>query len=301
MQSKNQLIHLPILKEKNISITVKREDLLHPYISGNKYRKLKYNLEAAQMKGHHTLLTFGGAYSNHIDALAYAGKEKGLQTIGVIRGEEIKNTWENNTTLKRASANGMEFKFVSREVYREKNSDDFVSQLRKDFGDFYTIPEGGTNALAVKGCEEILSSQDKKYNIICTCVGTGGTVSGLINASSTSQKVLGFSALKGDFLKSDISKMVKKDNWRLITDYHFGGYAKVNRELIHFINQFKATTAIPLDPIYTGKMLFGLLDMVKNDNFEAGTSILVIHTGGIQGIEGMNTVLKKKNLPLLNI
>lgn len=301
MQSKNQLIHLPILKEKNISITVKREDLLHPYISGNKYRKLKYNLEAAQMKGHHTLLTFGGAYSNHIDALAYAGKEKGLQTIGVIRGEEIKNTWENNTTLKRASANGMEFKFVSREVYREKNSDDFVSQLRKDFGDFYTIPEGGTNALAVKGCEEILSSQDKKYNIICTCVGTGGTVSGLINASSTSQKVLGFSALKGDFLKSDISKMVKKDNWRLITDYHFGGYAKVNRELIHFINQFKATTAIPLDPIYTGKMLFGLLDMVKNDSFEAGTSILVIHTGGIQGIEGMNTVLKKKNLPLLNI
>lgn len=253
------------------------------------------------MKGHHTLLTFGGAYSNHIDALAYAGKEKGLQTIGVIRGEEIKNTWENNTTLKRASANGMEFKFVSREVYREKNSDDFVSQLRKDFGDFYTIPEGGTNALAVKGCEEILSSQDKKYNIICTCVGTGGTVSGLINASSTSQKVLGFSALKGDFLKSDISKMVKKDNWRLITDYHFGGYAKVNRELIHFINQFKATTAIPLDPIYTGKMLFGLLDMVKNDSFEAGTSILVIHTGGIQGIEGMNTVLKKKNLPLLNI
>ena len=301
MQSKNQLLSLPILKEKDISITLKREDLLHPYISGNKYRKLKYNLEAAQMKGHHTLLTFGGAYSNHIDALAYAGKEKGMQTIGVIRGEEIKNTWQNNATLKRASANGMEFKFVSRETYREKDSDGFVSQLRKDFGDFYIIPEGGTNALAVKGCEEILNSNDQKFDIICTCVGTGGTVSGLINASNASQTVLGFSALKGDFLKSDIRKMVKKDNWRLITDYHFGGYARVNRELIDFINQFKATTDIPLDPIYTGKMLFGLLDMIKNDNFVPGTNILVIHTGGIQGVEGMNTVLKKKNLPLLTI
>ena len=301
MQSKNQLLSLPILKEKDISITLKREDLLHPYISGNKYRKLKYNLEAAQMKGHHTLLTFGGAYSNHIDALAYAGKEKGMQTIGVIRGEEIKNTWQNNATLKRASANGMEFKFVSRETYREKDSDGFVSQLRKDFGDFYIIPEGGTNALAVKGCEEILNSNDQKFDIICTCVGTGGTVSGLINASNASQTVLGFSALKGDFLKSDIRKIVKKDNWRLITDYHFGGYAKINIELIDFINQFKATTDIPLDPIYTGKMLFGLLDMIKNDNFVPGTNILVIHTGGIQGVEGMNTVLKKKNLPLLTI
>ncbi len=301
MQSKNQLLSLPILKEKDVSITLKREDLLHPYISGNKYRKLKYNLEAAQMKGHHTLLTFGGAYSNHIDALAYAGKEKGMQTIGVIRGEEIKDAWSSNTTLKRASANGMVFKFVSREAYREKDSDGFVSQLRKDFGDFYTIPEGGTNALAVKGCEEILDSNDQKFDIICTCVGTGGTVSGLINASNTSQKVLGFSALKGDFLKSDIRKMVKKDNWRLITDYHFGGYAKINIELIDFINQFKATTDIPLDPIYTGKMLFGLLDMIKNDNFVPGTNILVIHTGGIQGVEGMNTVLKKKNLPLLTI
>jgi 1-aminocyclopropane-1-carboxylate deaminase len=301
LQSKNQLLSLPILKEKDISITLKREDLLHPYISGNKYRKLKYNLEAAQMKGHHTLLTFGGAYSNHIDALAYAGKEKGMQTIGVIRGEEIKNTWQNNATLKRASANGMVFKFVSREAYREKYSDGFVSQLRKDFGDFYTIPEGGTNALAVKGCEEILDSNDQKFDIICICVGTGGTVSGLINASNTSQKVLGFSALKGDFLKSDIRKMVKKDNWRLITDYHFGGYAKINIELIDFINQFKATTDIPLDPIYTGKMLFGLLDMIKNDNFVPGTNILVVHTGGIQGIEGMNMVLKKKNLPLITI
>ena len=138
-------------------------------------------------------------------------------------------------------------------------------------------------------------------DIICTCVGTGGTVSGLINASNASQTVLGFSALKGDFLKSDIRKIVKKDNWRLITEYHFGGYAKVNRELIDFINQFKATTDIPLDPIYTGKMLFGLLDMIKNDNFVPSTNILVVHTGGIQGIEGMNMVLKKKNLPLITI
>lgn len=301
MQSKNQLLHLPILKEKNITLVLKREDLLHPYISGNKYRKLKYNLVAAQREGHQTLLTFGGAYSNHIAAVAFAGKEKGMQTIGIIRGEELEDNWQRNTTLKRANANGMLFKFVSRQSYKEKDTVAFVSHLRNDFGDFYLVPEGGTNALAVKGCEEILVTKDNEFDIVCTCVGTGGTLAGLINSANSSQEVLGFSALKGDFLKKEISKMVKNDNWRLITDYHFGGYAKINRELIEFINEFKATTGIPLDAIYTGKMLFGLLDMIKNDNFVTGTTILAIHTGGIQGNEGMNTVLKKKNLPLLTL
>lgn len=301
MQSKNQLVQHPLLHQKGIILVIKREDLLHPHISGNKYRKLKYNLEAARQGGHKTLLTFGGAYSNHIAAVAYAGKEKGLQTIGVIRGEELAIDWKENTTLKRAGENGMTFKFVSRAAYRQKNSSGYVAQLKNDFGNFYLVPEGGTNALAIKGCEEILAPKDAHFDIICTCVGTGGTFAGLINASKEEQQVLGFSALKGDFLKQDIGKMVQKDNWRLLTDYHFGGYAKINSELVEFINDFKATTGIPLDPIYTGKMVFGLLDMIKNDNFVKGTKILAVHTGGIQGIDGMNSLLKKKNLPLLEL
>jgi len=299
--STNQYIHLPILEEKNIILALKREDLLHPFISGNKYRKLKYNLIAAKEQGNHTLLTFGGAYSNHIAAVAYAGKEGRMNTIGIIRGEELHDNWQGNPTLEQAYKDGMQFKFISRQTYKEKDSTEFLEELKQEFGDFYLVPEGGTNALAVKGCEEILTEQDAEFDVICTCVGTGGTVAGLINSSRKNQQVLGFSALKGDFLNKIVAEITTKENWRLMTDYHFGGYAKTSLELIQFINQFKADTGIPLDPIYTGKMLFGLFDMIKNDNFARGSKILVVHTGGLQGIEGMNTVLKKKNLPLLDI
>lgn len=275
--------------------------MLHPFISGNKYRKLKYNLLAAQEQGYDTLLTFGGAYSNHIAAVAFTGKERGMMTIGIIRGEELHDNWQGNPTLEHAYSNGMRFKFVSRQTYKEKESSEFILKLKQQFGDFYLVPEGGTNALAVKGCEEILTEQDAEFDFICTCVGTGGTVAGLINSSHEHQRVFGFSALKGDFLNKTIAEITTKDNWRLMTYYHFGGYAKVSLELIQFINRFKTDTGIPLDPIYTGKMLFGLFDMIKNDNFAKGTKILAIHTGGIQGIVGMNTVLKKKNLPLLEL
>lgn len=301
LQSTNQYIHLPVLEEKNIILALKREDLLHPFISGNKYRKLKYNLIAAKEQGNHTLLTFGGAYSNHIAAVACAGKEGGMNTIGIIRGEELHDNWQGNPTLEQAYKDGMQFKFISRQTYKEKDSTEFLEELKQEFGDFYLVPEGGTNALAVKGCEEILTEQDAEFDVICTCVGTGGTVAGLINSSRKNQHVLGFSALKGDFLNKIVAEITTKENWRLMTDYHFGGYAKTSLELIQFINQFKSDTGIPLDPIYTGKMLFGLFDMIKNDNFARGSKILVVHTGGLQGIEGMNTVLKKKNLPLLDI
>jgi 1-aminocyclopropane-1-carboxylate deaminase len=301
LQSTNQYVHLPILEEKNITLALKREDLLHPFISGNKYRKLKYNLKAAEEKEYSILLTFGGAFSNHIAAVAFASRERGIKSIGVIRGEELHDNWHQNPTLKQAYKNGMRFKFISRQSYKEKDRTEFIVQLKKEYGDFYLIPEGGTNPLAIKGCEEILLEQDAEFDVICTCVGTGGTVAGLINASHQHQEVLGFSALKGDFLKETISQITIKHNWRLITEYHFGGYAKITSELVTFINDFKAKTGIPLDPIYTGKMLFGLFHMIKNDNFAKGTKILAVHTGGIQGIEGMNTVLKKKNLPLLEL
>lgn len=301
MQSKNQFIHLPILKEKQIFLAIKREDLIHPLISGNKYRKLKYNLIAAKEQGFNAMLTFGGAYSNHIAATAYAGKLHGLKTIGVIRGEELSEKWSKNLTLKLAYEHGMQFKFVSRELYKSKDSQELKKQLEDEFGSFYLLPEGGSNTLAIKGCQEILTNDDLQFNMICSSVGTGGTIAGIINASHQQQTVLGFSALKGDFLKEDIRNFTAKENWSLQSEYHFGGYAKVSEDLIHFINEFKQQTQIPLDPIYTGKMLYGILDLVKQDFFKPKTKILAIHTGGLQSITGMNTFLKKKKLPQISI
>ena len=293
----NQQLKLP--KQKHVDLYIKREDEIHPFVSGNKYRKLKYNLLEAKKIEKKTLLTFGGAYSNHIAAVASAGQNFGIKTIGVIRGEELFDKIDNNPTLSFAKQCEMQFKFVSREVYRDKNSEAFLSDLKDEFGDFYVIPEGGTNTLAVKGCEEILTEADKTFDYICCSVGTGGTISGLINCSKPSQQVLGFPALKGGFLKQDIIKFATKSNWDLITNYHFGGYAKINQELISFINTFKSDYQVPLDPVYTGKMMFGIFDLIEKGFFSKGSKILAIHTGGLQGISGMNTILKKKNLPLI--
>jgi len=291
LESTNQKISL---ENTNISLYIKREDLLHPYVSGNKFRKLKYNLVQAKSENKQTLLTFGGAFSNHILAVAAAGKEKGFKTIGIIRGEELKDKIAENPTLKKAQELGMVFDFVGRKIFREKSSPKFIQQLTEKFEDFYLIPEGGTNDLAVKGCEEILTATDEKFDYICCAIGTGGTISGLINCSKNSQQVLGFPALKGDFLREDICKFVSKSNWDLITAYHFGGYAKVSEELILFINNFYQKHKVPLDPIYTGKMLFGVVDLINKNYFPENSKILVIHTGGLQGITGMNNLLKQK-------
>ncbi|PKA97433.1 1-aminocyclopropane-1-carboxylate deaminase [Flavobacteriaceae bacterium MAR_2009_75] len=299
MKAITEKIPLSIAEEKKVSLFLRREDLLHPQISGNKFRKLKYNLEAAKAKGHVTLLTFGGAFSNHIAATAYAGKFHNLKTIGVIRGEELSENWHENQTLVLAHEQGMQFKFVTREAYRKKNDVSFIDGLKSELGEFYLLPEGGTNSLAVKGCEEILNVEDKNFDYIACAVGTGGTIAGISNAAVDTQKVLGFPALKGDFLKEDICKFATKENWNLCSGYHFGGYAKVTTQLVDFINEFKKATTIPLDPIYTGKMMFGILDLIKRDYFPPGSKILAIHTGGLQGVKGMNENLKKKNLPLI--
>lgn len=293
----NQNIHISF--PNDISLTIKREDLNHPFISGNKLRKLKYNLLQAKAENKTTLLTFGGAFSNHIAAVAYAGKEQGFKTIGIIRGDELFDKIEENPTLKFAQENGMEFEFVSREDYRLKNEISFIEKLKNKFADFYLVPEGGTNELAVKGCEEILTTEDSVFNYVCCAVGTGGTISGLINSALPNQKILGFPALKGDFLIDEIRIFAQKDNWELISDYHFGGYGKINLELIEFINAFFEENKVPLDPIYTGKMVFGVIDLIGQDYFPAHSKILLIHTGGLQGIEGMNLKLKQKKLPIL--
>ncbi|MDH7447786.1 1-aminocyclopropane-1-carboxylate deaminase/D-cysteine desulfhydrase [Aquimarina sp. 2201CG14-23] len=303
--SKNEEITHPILDAANISLHIKREDQIHKYVSGNKFRKLKYNLIEAKRLGFDKILTFGGAYSNHIAATASAGRIIGLQTIGIIRGEELANdldyTLSENETLRFASDSGMKLKFISRAAYKEKSSSSLLEHLKTEFGLFYTIPEGGTNNFAVKGCEEILTTQDELFDYICCAVGTGGTISGIINASMAHQQVLGFPALKGDFLSKEIKKYTNHSNWELIEKYHFGGYGKINIDLIEFINTFRNDQGTALDPIYTGKMMYGLFDMIRSGIFKKNTRILAVHTGGLQGISGMNKRLNKKKLPLITI
>ena len=305
-KTENQQVFLPILEEKKVELFVKREDKIHPFVSGNKFRKLKYNLEEAKKLKKKSLLTLGGAFSNHIVATAVAGKIAGFKTVGVIRGEELgKNlteTLSQNSTLRNAFENGMQLRFVTREQYRQKHTFSFIEKLKNKVGDFYLIPEGGTNCLAVNGCQEILSKQDKDFDYICSAIGTGGTIAGLINSAKKHQKIIGFPALKGNFLSDEIKKYtIRNDNWSLSTEYHFGGYGKYNPELIRFINQFKGETNIPLDPIYTGKMMFGILDMIAKNKFPENSKILVIHTGGLQGIDGFNQKLKNKNQELISI
>ena len=285
-------IHDEHIEIYGVELYIKREDLTDPYISGNKYRKLKYNLIHAAENGFDTLLTFGGAYSNHIHAVAYAGFKFGFKTIGIIRGEESKPL---NSTLVDAASFGMDFHYISRTEYKRKGEPDFIDWLKTSYGNFYLIPEGGSNALAVEGCTEILSDVTDHYNHICCACATGGTIAGIIASLNGEKRIWGFPALKnGEFLKKDISKLIHDynsksyKNWDLITDFHFGGYAKYNFSLLEFINRFKKKHKIQLDPIYTGKMLFGVFESIKNGLFNPGEKILSIHTGGLQGIRGFN-------------
>lgn len=295
-----QEIDLGLFHMCRYSLSIKREDLLHPFVSGNKWRKLKYNIEAAQKRNKTTLLTFGGAFSNHIAAVAAAGKELGLNTIGIIRGEELDEKITENPTLSFAMECGMQLHFISREAYKNKNETNLINDLKMKFGNFYLLPEGGTNALAVKGCEEIITEKKENLDYICVPAGTGGTMAGLLKASNGKQKVLGFSALKGTFQSSEIEKYTAKTNFEITDAYCFGGYGKIDVELIRFINDFKERTNIPLDPLYTGKMMYGIFDLLKKGYFKENSRIFAIHTGGLQGIKGMNQKLKKKNLPIIN-
>jgi len=279
-----------IFEQSGVKLLIKREDQNHLFVSGNKWWKLKYNLEEALKAGRHsTLLTFGGAYSNHIYATAAAAHELGLKSIGIIRGKE---TLPLNPTLLFAKASGMQLHYISREAYRNKTETSFIQQLHSQFGDFYLIPEGGTNELAVKGCAEFARQINKEteFNYLCLPVGTGGTIAGMIEGLDESKKIIGFPVLKGaQFLEEEIKKYTSKKNWQLVYDYHFGGYAKVTNELIEFIDQFEKQFNIPLDPIYTAKMIFGVMDLKKKKFFEAGSTILAVHTGGLQGRAGFNS------------
>ena len=280
-----------------IQITIKREDLLHTTVSGNKFRKLKYNFEQASREGYNTLLTFGGPFSNHLAATAAAGRIQGFKTIGVVRGDEK----YQNPTLRFCQNQGMTLFPISRKTYREKNNFHFRELLIQKFGEFYLLPEGGTNSMAVRGCSEILTAADKDFDVICCSVGTGGTISGLIESAQLNQKVLGFAALRHKGLEQAIQQFTEKKNWEVNHNYVFGGYAKLSLPLIEFINHFNKNFKTPLDPIYTGKLLFGIFDLIKQKQWNWGKRILVIHTGGLQGIAGMNQILSKKEWPIIEV
>lgn len=279
-----QELHDPLLQEAGVRLLIKREDLNHPFVSGNKWWKLKYNLEEAQNQNKKTLLTFGGAYSNHIYATAAAAHEFGFESIGIIRGEE---TLPLNHTLSFAKSKGLKLYYISRDQYRNKNQAEFIKQLRQQFGDFYLIPEGGTNNLAVAGCKEFAQTLPENVDYVCCSVGTGGTLAGLLEGLPLDKIVIGFSSLKGgDFLTDDVTqRLTRKDipEWRIITDYHFGGYGKTSPELKKFSESFAKTFNVVLDPVYTSKMMFGVFDLIQKGFFKQGSTILVIHTGGLQG------------------
>ena len=274
-----QTLQLP----QPVQLTIKRLDLIHPQISGNKFFKLKYNLLAAQQQGFSQVLTFGGAFSNHIAATAFAAQHFGFQSIGMIRGEELASQ-QFNPTLQTAQDLGMQLNFVSRSEYRLRHQAEYLQQLQQQYPQAFIIPEGGSNALAIQGTQEILSPDDlENYDVICCAVGTGGTLAGIIESSSEQQHVLGFSALKGDFLKHDIQQWTDKSNWSLTDAYCCGGYAKITPKLLQFMQQFEQQHHIPLEQVYTAKMMMGLLDLIQYHHFPAHTRILAIHTGGLQG------------------
>lgn len=296
-----EALHATLLEQQGVRLFVKRDELLRMgpglALCGNKWRKLQYNLQAARDAGQNTLLTFGGAYSNHIAAVAAAGQAFGFDTIGIIRGERPEGL---NPTLRFAENCGMRLQYVSRSWFRDKEKMEFQEELHRQYGGFYLLPEGGTNNLAIKGCMDIVAEVEQQLERLpthwCCSVGTGGTFAGIVAALDGRAEALGFSALKGDFLEGEVQQLLassplwrdKRGAWAINTDFHFGGYAKWRPELVNFINNFYREHHIPLDPVYTGKLFYGLFQLIGQGYFPRGSAILAVHTGGLQGIAGFN-------------
>jgi 1-aminocyclopropane-1-carboxylate deaminase len=276
-------------RKYKVNLYIKRDDLIHPEISGNKWRKLKYNLENAKAAGKKKLLTFGGAFSNHIYATAAAGKEFGFATLGIIRGER---TEPLNATLSFAETCGMRLIFVSRSAFKLPFSKEFLTEVVTDFMDYFIIPEGGKNLAGAKGCSEIPEEIPLEKHILCSAVGTGTTLAGMICSGKPDVQIVGIPVLKDYGLENEIREMVRKinpeadKNWSLNYDFHFGGYAKFTSELLDFMCWYYSKHFIYLDPVYTGKMMFAVYDLMKKGVFQENSNVVCLHTGGLQGITG---------------
>ena len=274
----------PWLDRYGVELWIKRDDLLDPVISGNKWRKLKYILNHALSLNSKKIISMGGAYSNHLHALAYMGRQLGLETTGLIRGED-----QMTPTLEDLQRWGMQLRFVSRTEYRAlRHYKEWHEVPGLEPGDYW-LPEGGAVELAIKGVAELVAEIDRPYDIICLPCGTGTTLAGVVGAVSPQTEVWGFAALKGSgFMTQDVGRLLTAphDNWRISFDYHIGGFAKVRPELLEFIERFTRTTSIPLEPVYTGKMLYGIYDLIKQEKYKPGQRIIAVHTGGLQGNRG---------------
>lgn len=286
-----QPIITPLTVKYGVQLFLLRTDLNHEQISGNKLYKLHYNLEEANRLTKKTLLTFGGAFSNHIAATAAAGKEHGFKTIGIIRGERPEAL---NPTLRLAIENGMILQFVNREIYKQRNNTAFLEQLQQEYPDAYIIPEGGANQLGIKGCKAITSTIQIPFDVIACACGTGSTLAGISLSLQENQRALGFQVLKGEgYLKKEMGKWLEgeenqRNNWEICEDYHFGGYAKVSSDLIDFAVGFERQHGIRLDYVYTAKLMFGLFDLLTKNYFGRGQTIIAVHTGGLQGNQGFS-------------
>ena len=287
----NRIEH-PIFSHHNIDVVIKRDDLIHSVISGNKWRKLKHNLIYAKANDFKGVLSFGGAYSNHIHALAFACFQQGLSSIGIIRGEQH---YANNCTLMAAQQWGMQLKFVDRSTYKLRGDSEYLSTLQKTYPNYLIVPEGGSNALALPGVGDVINelSLQCKFDTLIVPTGSGGTIAGLIKADKNVHEIIGIAVLKqADYLVSEINSLIGDcahhfNNWRLLTDYHRGGYAKFTETDLKRIQAFSLETNIPFEPIYSGKMLLAFLDLVEQGHFPSGHKVVLLHTGGLQGIGGM--------------
>jgi 1-aminocyclopropane-1-carboxylate deaminase len=280
-QTPIQIITDRVFKAAGIDVSVKREDLNHPQISGNKWWKLKLNLQRAIAGRHDTLLTFGGAYSNHIYATAAAAHEMGLKSVGVIRGEEILPL---NETLAFAIQAGMKLHYVSREHYRNKTDPAFIEELNRRFGRFYLINEGGSNELGVAGMALFAKELPPHFDYIICPVGTGASLAGLVRGREGSGQIIGIPVLKGgDSWRQEVENFTAKyHNWQLFGDYHFGGYARSTPVLEQFIQKFQSSHGIPIEPVYSAKMFYALYDLASKGFFPVGSKVLAIHTGGLR-------------------
>lgn len=285
-----QLIHDSRWQEKGVELFIKRDDLLAPAANdpfcGNKWRKLQYNLLQARAEGHQQLLTFGGAFSNHLAAVASAGKHLGFRTIGIVRGEEVQNP-----VLALARTNGMLLHFMDRSTYRQKHSAEVRQELLDRYGRSYFLPEGGTNAAAYLGCaalaNEIWNQADNRPTHLAVACGTGGTMTGLIKGLAGRAQVLGVSVLKGDFMGKTVKEQLKEqkerqENWKVFEKYHHGGYARQSTALMAFIQSFYWEHGVLLEPVYTGKLFFALYDLLDQGFFPEGSRVIGIHSGGLQ-------------------
>ncbi|VXD17427.1 1-aminocyclopropane-1-carboxylate deaminase/D-cysteine desulfhydrase [Marinoscillum sp. 108] len=290
-------IHDPLFEEKGLEVWIKRDDLIHPHIMGNKWRKLKYNLLHVRESHLAGIVTFGGAYSNHIAATAAACAANQLPSIGIIRGDELSP--DSNPTLRFASDQGMKLQFVSRNEYRQLKENQH--QLQQIHPGYLILPEGGTNELAIRGCQEIWTEINQSFDYVITSVGTGGTMAGLLKAMSGEGKLIGISALKGNFIHSEFRNMLQHhnipfENYELMDQWHFGGYGKVTDDLVAFINDTKEKINVLFDPIYTAKMYFAVTKLIETNYFPSNSKIVLIHTGGLQGIAGFIEKQKKNIL-----